>query len=597
MAGAKRTAVLAGICDAPAVKPERASRKQIIRFVFGSNLLLVIALWAGIYAYLGHARHLAYAAAEQTAANYSHVLEEHLLNTVRAIDQTATFVKFQSEHMATQPDLAAYAGQGVFLSKFFNLIGIIDAEGWLVASDRPLPRSNLADREHFKAHVAADNGQLFISKPVLGRSSGKWALQFTRRINKADGSFGGVVVASLDAAYFNEFYRAISLGEDGVMAIIGDDGVVRARNNGSSTEIGQNVSESAGFKAMVRSGTGSAVYKSTVDGVTRVVHFRKLPDYPLSVTVGLSEAAILHAYSYERNLAYGFGALITLMIIVSGALLSAHVRATRRFESALQQSEQQAQAANTAKSLFLANMSHELRTPMHAILSFGRLGLEKSARGEVVAAKMHDYFDYVVQSGERLLVLLNDLLDLSKLEAGKMVLDLRPHDAATIVNGAVAELDILAGAKSIRLDAAALKPGVAVECDGAKIHQVLTNLLSNAIKFSPSDSVVSVAMAEITLPALRDGEAALQALSISVRDRGIAIPPDELESVFDSFVQSSKTVDGSGGTGLGLSICRRIVEVHGGRISAANNGDCGASFTVILPLKQAAESGYTGAET
>ena len=243
-----------------------------------------------------------------------------------------------------------------------------------------------------------------------------------------------------------------------------------------------------------------------------------------------------------------------------------------------------AERANQAKSEFLANMSHELRTPMHAILSFARLGSERA--GSAAADKLQQYFARVEQSGERLLALLDDLLDLSKLEAGKMRYDMAEVDLAALVRTAIEEYAQLAHGRGLTV-AIEAAPALRAWCDPARIGQVVRNLLSNAIKFSPRGGRIAVA-----LQPARD--AGRLAVVMSVSDEGAGIPEAELEQVFDKFVQSSKTRSGAGGTGLGLSICKQIVEDHGGRIWASSNQAQGARIVVLLPLQAPAAGADSG---
>lgn len=242
-----------------------------------------------------------------------------------------------------------------------------------------------------------------------------------------------------------------------------------------------------------------------------------------------------------------------------------------------------AERANQAKSEFLANMSHELRTPMHAILSFASLGGNR-AEGLAGAAKLHHYFIRIKESGERLLDLVNDLLDLSRLEAGKMPFDLRPQDMQPLVREALAEMEPLLADKHLDVSLSADGATVAL-CDPFRIGQLLRNLLSNAIKFSPQGGTIRVHFAPVVLQGGRRASDSGQrpALQMTVQDEGIGIPANELEQVFDKFVQSSKTKTGAGGTGLGLAICREIAQAHRGTIHARANDGPGASLVVILP--------------
>lgn len=238
-----------------------------------------------------------------------------------------------------------------------------------------------------------------------------------------------------------------------------------------------------------------------------------------------------------------------------------------------------AEAANAAKSAFLANMSHELRTPMHGILSYARLGETRvtSAGHE----KLRGYYHRIRLSGERMLLLVNDLLDLSKLEAGQMILQRVPTCLVQLVREVIGEFDLMLQARHQRIDLVVEAPMPACTCDGARVGQVVRNLLSNAVKFTPDGRAIRVSLGTTRMS---DGTAALR---LSVSDEGVGIPAGELESVFDKFVQSSRTRTGAGGTGLGLSICREIVAAHHGRITACNNAAGGAEFIVELPLGDA----------
>ncbi len=238
--------------------------------------------------------------------------------------------------------------------------------------------------------------------------------------------------------------------------------------------------------------------------------------------------------------------------------------------------KEEAESANRAKSDFLAKISHELRTPMHGILSFSRFGINKADR--VSKEKLISYFENIYDSGDRLMTLVNDLLDLSKLERGKMPFDFRDHDIAVNLDAIRSQLTPLLSEKSIELIIEEKGFGD-LSYDKDRIMQVFTNLIGNAIKFSEPGENIRIQFDSVD----EDGTSFAE---IRIIDRGVGIPEGELEKVFESFNQSSFTKSSSEGTGLGLAISREIVNAHSGRIYAAKAPEKGTIFTVLLPFSR-----------
>jgi len=244
-------------------------------------------------------------------------------------------------------------------------------------------------------------------------------------------------------------------------------------------------------------------------------------------------------------------------------------------------SAEKAEMANYSKTIFLANMSHELRTPMHAIMSFSNIAKKKTDD-----EKMLSYLENITTSGTRLTSLLNNLLDLSKLESGNVQLELSMQNVSVLFQNTLNELGSLLTEKNIKVEMQNQQP---YECmlDTQLILQVLVNLLSNAIKFSPEQSIIHIA---ITKQNAEQSSLKREAILISVTDQGIGIPEKEIESIFDKFAQSSKTRTHAGGTGLGLPISKEIVELHCGKIwaeSPPKEKAAGSTFHVELPVSQA----------
>ncbi len=246
----------------------------------------------------------------------------------------------------------------------------------------------------------------------------------------------------------------------------------------------------------------------------------------------------------------------------------------RELEAERARNFERANKALKAKSEFLANMSHELRTPMHAILSYAKLGV--TSLGKIDSAELETYFANITKAGNRLLGLLNNLLDLAKLESGKMPLNKTLDDFSGVLEQAVLEMAPLMREKSLAIETNVSTSNPKFVFDKQRMIQVLINLLANAAKFSPNGGNIDVSVQDGKLP---NGE---EALWCSVADSGTSIPESELETVFDKFSQSSKTKTGAGGTGLGLAICREIVQAHGGRIWAANRQPNGVLLSFMV---------------
>ncbi|KAF7598146.1 MAG: hypothetical protein CGU28_13740 [Candidatus Dactylopiibacterium carminicum] len=248
----------------------------------------------------------------------------------------------------------------------------------------------------------------------------------------------------------------------------------------------------------------------------------------------------------------------------------------REVERSLAEARDLAEAGSQAKSRFLTNMSHELRTPMHAILSFAEMGRQRAAGDE--SSHLGRYFERIENAGRRLLSLLNDLLDLSRLEADRMTYEKQRHDLVATIQGAIAEISALLQTKHLRIFAEDHEPLIAV-FDRARITQVLVNLLSNAVRFSPENGSIRIELVTKHIDA--NGR---HMMGFSVHNLGPAIAAEDMERIFESFVQGSHNA--GGGTGLGLAISRRIMHDHGGSIQASNHPDGGAEFTVLLPAEE-----------
>jgi signal transduction histidine kinase len=244
----------------------------------------------------------------------------------------------------------------------------------------------------------------------------------------------------------------------------------------------------------------------------------------------------------------------------------------------LLRAKEAAQESNRAKSDFIANMSHELFSPLQSINGYAELGQHMARHdGHDRYASM---FAGALRGGQRMVSLVKDLLDLSGIDASTMALTRGLEDLRALAQEVCAELAPQAQARDVRVEQAPSMPALPVDVDAGRLKQVVRNVLANAIRFAPAGSVV----------VLDGADCGNQGVELTVRDHGPGIPPDELELVFDAFVQSSRTNDGSGSSGLGLTVSRRIMTAHGGKVTASNVADGGTELRLWLPAAYSAEA-------
>jgi PAS domain S-box-containing protein len=253
-------------------------------------------------------------------SNLTIAYEEHSLRTLRDVDRVLSLIKADYERRGRGVDVRGLLEAGRFDPALFLYIGIVDRSGMLVKGNEPADRVDLSDREYFRAHLAADNGKIFIGVPLLGRVTGKWAIQISRRLNRADGSFDGIVYMAVDPAYFARFYRRIDLGQHGLATLVGRDGIARVRQVDDQTSFGEDMRDTTLLKDIAQAGAGTYISNGRIDGVPRLFSYRVLEDYPVVVALGTPLTVVMERAD-DRARIYAIAAiLLTVFIAASGVV-------------------------------------------------------------------------------------------------------------------------------------------------------------------------------------------------------------------------------------------------------------------------------------
>ncbi|MBP2654289.1 MAG: hypothetical protein H6Q73_1858 [Firmicutes bacterium] len=330
----------------------KLSIRNIIIAIIVFGVVLLAVVWGSVGYKLTSERQICIANTKSDEASFARAFEESTLRVIKSADAVAVILKYQYEKQGRMVDMAPYRTNGEFQIAPYRLCSIADENGDLVLSNQtPFVFSNISDREHFLVHKEVDTERSFISKPVLGRSSSNWSIQISRRINKPDGSFGGVVVVSLDPFYLTRFYEQVSLGKDSSIALIGKDGIGRGGQSGSNSLVGFDFSSSKVLQLAAENDAGFFTENSLVDGVTRIYHYRVLAEYPLMVVVGISENEALAGYYEQKKADIIFASIISLFILGFCGLIINRIMSHRQQEKLQQALYKINDTANTCKSI------------------------------------------------------------------------------------------------------------------------------------------------------------------------------------------------------------------------------------------------------
>ena len=593
--------------------PRRHARQLKIGILAGGAILLVL-FWSVVVISILLDRDAALQRAQSEAANLAAAFTDEVSDTVDGVDTDMEFLASRMRAQGSPVDIYAWADQIPKTSAGTLQAYFIGPDGKLVSNTLdPHPEAiDLSDREHFRVHLDGSFKGLFISEPVVGPVSEQATIQVSKRVEATDGRFLGVLVFSLLPSNLAPLHQSIDLGERGVMTLAGLDGVLRARFSRTSPEgmAGLRVSLAGEPRpaAMFEGAQGTYIREGVVDHVRRIFSYRRVPSRPLVVSVGLDPNDAYAVSNLHALLLIFLSTLATLLLGGLAVFLTREItnRAEREIElgnersklsaanselaedqvklqtmnSELTVSKERAEEANRAKSLLLAHMSHELRTPLNAVIGFSEI-IKNQMVGPIGNPSYADYARDIHESGKHLLEVVDNLLDIAKIESGKLSLREETVPLMRALEITLTAVRTQAHKKRISIDIALESTVSELFGDELKLCQALMNLLSNAVKFTPDGGRISIGVHDT-----RDG-----GLVITLMDTGIGMTDDEILVALQPFQQVDNGLDRKyEGSGLGLPLAKHFIEAHGGTLAIASRKGKGTPVSVRLPPERVGRS-------
>ena len=550
------------------------------RLVLAFAFLVITATWASIGLHVHDQHRSIFESAERELVGAVITLDSHTRRTVEAVNTTLRSVDswlYETSLRARPAPLADVASLISDLqSKNEDPVDIrpIGPDGFLFRFDRSGGdfRAFVGDREYIKALEHARAGSLYISTPVFSRDSKRYVLPIAIKahVNRHGVAY---LVAAVTVRQFETAYKDLLISAPARIGIVRDTGEVLVTVPNDPELIGKKM---PGFSLVAQTRPnvlrGTADLPSSVPGNTAMTAFAHLARQPLIVFAAFDREDLQKGWLTLAMPQIAAGIVATLLtLLIAGwlrHLLSLKEKEADNVRAALEE----AKAANIAKRQFMANMSHELRTPLNAILGFSEV-IAGAVFGPL-EAQYRTYGGDIHKSGQHLLHLVDQLLDISRIESGTMALNFQPCDLHDIVSEALKVTRPVAVDLNLRLSVQLEDDARQLVTDRGVLRQIMINLLSNAAKYNKQDGSITVTSRRTD-----------SGICLVVEDTGYGIPTADLNRVFEPFARGDAWVARSTveGTGLGLPIVRRLMERIGGEITLTSREGVGTRVELFLP--------------